>query len=180
MINKNTALTSYSIVQATKLLGMSRDDISYLVTKRRLVKALVQGRGKGKRTRLSFRNLLDLALIKMLRRGGLDLNVIEDIRLSKEMARWENGEKKTVNQNLWDIFAEARANGESEYIDLMIHPDGKKWAWGVYSDVGGAHAIYFPSDRKSFQENPLDSSLMIFVRLHYIVKKLEEKTGEKL
>lgn len=105
----------YGATEIQKLLNINRNKLFFWTQTKRLVVPMKEVRGSGKGNKFSFKNLLDLALIKKLDDSGYELNAIQiiiwpgDYMLSHPELFEKKGSlhgtiKKIRIESLWDFI----------------------------------------------------------------------------
>lgn len=123
----------FNLAYAMGILQVDRDKLFYWISRRKLIKPVVQGRGRGGRTFLSIDNLLDLALIKEFVAWGFDLNAVDNI-LSQTKDRWD-ALREIRGKGGWpdDLMLQVwrpSDGGPFAFLSITPGPNSKPW----YSD----------------------------------------------
>lgn len=84
------------------ILDISKDQLLHWVKTMRLVKPIVTGKGRGGRSKFSFKNLLEIAIVKEMLNFGLDLNSI--VKIKKEIDRYRKNNKNVYSLVLEDDY----------------------------------------------------------------------------
>jgi DNA-binding transcriptional MerR regulator len=149
-------------------LGIDKNRLFHWVVTKRLIRPVVEGKGRGGISLFSFVNILDLALIKELDDFGLELNSIKEIITEKiNVKGW--GESK------WSYFKRCQADGITPW--LMIERKRSSYLlWTFESGKDGFEEI------EEFLKGQDGSGFKVrlLVSLSKIVADIEAKTGVEI
>lgn len=166
-----------------KFLNITKSQLLHWVQTRRLIKPAIEGKGRGGRSKFSFENLLDLALIKELADFGMELHSVKAIMEGKKK-QWSftlgEGLREEIElikaKTPWQVFKEDRKLHEREGLWLMIEKFRGEFYW-TYGK--GENSI---AEIKRFLKagDLVASKAKIIVSISGIVNELEGMTEQKL
>ncbi len=193
LINYNwrmrTAIRQYFEVRdIIELLKISKDQAYHWVKLKGLVKPEIEeGRGRGGRSKFSFKNLLQLLLIKELYDLKFDFYQIQHIMsleailydpiLGGPDVDWDRMEKLTTD--IWESFSSNRPEFERDGYILVISK-GRSVDRVIATNEKEFYKML--SDKSNKQQSPIEviSKPIIIIDLLEIIRFLEGKTGNKL
>jgi hypothetical protein len=164
-------------------LGIGKDQLHHWVQNKGLISPAVKESGRGGRNKFSFKNLLDLALIKELVNFGIELNVIKEIAgsgvLDLNYAGSYLGSKTTVD--IWRTFKSSREKYEKNGCVLIIDQEGEDK--GHIHELSDGHfglASYVRSCFTRRFSDDIPTKNLLIININELVHDIEEKTGMKL
>jgi hypothetical protein len=114
----------YGAKDIEKLLGINRNKLFFWVHTKRLIKPEIEEvRGTGKGNKFSFKNLLDLSIIKILDGYGFGLNAIQVIMMPGDyhIKDPKSEAYKIIRiKNLWNFIKEHREFYKKEGCALFV------------------------------------------------------------
>lgn len=172
----------FKIAEALKILELGeegRDRVFYWIMHKNLIVPEIQGEGRGGRTKLSIKNIVELGLIKELAGFGFELNAVKkvlemkhDIHFDKDGKRLE---KSLERQSFVDyICHEYRRSREGQEFDifLTIHKDkNNKFVFG---------SLHNWSNSKFGTVFEKDINSVFVVDLYGILERIEKLSAEKI
>jgi len=176
--------------QAIDLLGIKKEQLRHWVHNKRMIDPAVEGKGRGKRNKLSFTNLLDLALIKKLSDVGIELNHIEEIliEVKKRCLGYLKAEGKPGKKApMWTWIRDYRDFYEKQGCFLYISRDKKERTAfiGTEDDIL-EHAEEEIKDTEEEIQNVVavkrlrNNESQLIIDVIKIARSLEKATGAKL
>jgi len=181
----------YMAKDIMNLLGVSSGQLFHWGRTWGLIKPDVKARGRAFKDKYSFRNLLDIALIKELNDLGFEPSKIKEIMAPFRKGPWM---KKGMKGTILDYYKAGREDSE-EYIDEKEtwepYPGYDKDALYILIEkkADGDYSLGLPGNIKHIFGLVANSMKIlqsdapktnIIINLSAIVKELEEKTGERL
>ncbi len=170
---------NYSIAEALKILDLGRDQLFYWMKTKRLIKMEVEGKGRGARSRLSGKNIFELAIIKELSDIGVELNTIDQVLNGQNAYR--------IKSTAGEI---ALKRGE-RYVDYVFSIYEKEKIDDSYEELREFLLLLYKNEENEFEyelivQNPvgrdhlrylLTSHAVIVVDLYELIWKLDRKIG---
>jgi len=174
----------YQAKDIRTLLGVTSGQLFHWGQTWGLIQPEIKAKGRAFKDRYSFRNLLDIALVKELNALGFEPSKIGEI-----IAPFEHGKG-----NVWDYFKDGRNDSKDYDEDLdkwITFPgyDKEGFLLLIERRKDGEYSIGHPGSVKDIlgylghimKEQPDEAPRSnIIINLSRIIQDLEERTGEKL
>jgi hypothetical protein len=166
-------MSNYRIAEVLKFLDIGRDQLFYWIRTKRLIQLEEEGKGRGKRSLLSIKNIIELALAKDLVNIGIELTFVKDIL----QTRIRPSEDQKISIPLVDFIC-------NEYRDKGR--DYPKYYLFINKDENNEYQFYpIWYLRKMELGNIMDSfrekiGVLLVVDVFKILERIETKTGEKV
>jgi DNA-binding transcriptional MerR regulator len=171
-----------------RLLNINKDQLYHWVKLKRLIKPEIEeGFGRGGRNKFSFKNLLDLSLIKDLYELRFDFYQITQIMKTTAPlfdpitggpeVDWD--QMKKVETDIWESFSSNRPEFEEEGYVLIIARGKNEDRIFVTNEKKFYKMLYEKSPKRTDQIEAINKPLIIIDLLEKI-RVLEQKTGHKL
>lgn len=123
-------MKTFGISDAMRILDIPRDRLFYWLKHWRFTEPEIEGKGRGGRTRLSFKNIIALGVVKELARLGIDFNAIKEV--FKTWVGIETIEKKRFSNILdWAIFEYGKEENKDKDFYLVIYRSEYDNSWGT-------------------------------------------------
>lgn len=179
---------SYKIADALRILDLGeegRDRLFYWIKHKRLkIKLEEEGKGRGKRSSLSFMNIFELAVIKELANLGIELSFIGDVLKSSVTATTEGGKGKLIKEkhfaryldSVYDSYRKEAKKNEDFYV--LIYKDKKNNY--QFLPIGPFSFIERLIKSKKFNLSFNLSNAIAILNLYKILREIEKKTGERI
>jgi DNA-binding transcriptional MerR regulator len=127
---------TYESRHVKEFLGINKDQLFHWIQTKKLMRPVIMGEGRGRRTRFSLDDLMTLALIKTIHEFGIELNNLKKIMASIKNAQFpiftlnelmKNPpeiqayvKKRAFNGSVWDYYRANREHLKSEGYSLEI------------------------------------------------------------
>lgn len=167
-----------------KYLNITKDQLLHWVQTRRLIKPTKEGKGRGGRSRFSFENLLNLALIKELSDFGMELHSVKAILkgIKTQRALMSDGDLHEVKittktETPWEAFKKDRKLHEREGLWLIIEKIQDEFHWTYGSGKKDLDQIICFLKAGDLE---IGSRAKMIVSISGIVSELEQMTSMKI
>jgi len=122
------------------ILGIDKNKLFFWTQTKQLLKPEIEEKGRGGRSKFSFVNLLNLALIKELSEFGIELNAIKNILKAKQpvFLADEGIHKKPVitrGRTPWEVLKKEKQPGRSLYLCIAKKENKYFWSYRIEEDM---------------------------------------------
>jgi len=159
-------------------LDIDKDRLFHWVKTKRLINPAIEGRGRGKKSKFSFENLLDLALTKELTNYGVELNMIKDILSG--ISNYSLDRKSRIKKTIWQTFKDRRSHYEKKGCVLTIEWGRleEEWVFDLLEGEEILEQLHEDILLLSWEAVPAIKSILL-INIFGIIDSLEKKVGMK-